>query len=110
MSTGWAIPCATDIAFSGNDRAHRVSRGRTLSALWRAFTATAAAMLFVVVGAVGYTLWHGVPFTIAALGPEPYWRWGDREPREYAVLAGSHCWGTVVDDAQLEDSLNQPVR
>jgi hypothetical protein len=45
---------------------YRRSRGRTSSPLWGAFTATAVAMLFVVAGALGYRLEHGVPFTIAA--------------------------------------------
>lgn len=41
---------------------HKRSGGRTWSPLWGAFTATAAAILFVVAGAVGYRLNHGVPF------------------------------------------------
>ncbi len=45
---------------------YRRSRGRTWSPLWGAFTATAAAILFVVSGALGYRLERGVPFTIAA--------------------------------------------
>jgi hypothetical protein len=32
--------------------------------LWMAFTATAAAILFLVAGAAGYQLSHGVPFTV----------------------------------------------
>ena len=43
---------------------HRQSRGRTWSPLWGAFTATAVAMLFVVAGALGYSLEGDVPFTI----------------------------------------------
>ena len=35
---------------------HRVSGGRIWSPLWMAFSATAASMLFVVAGAIGYTL------------------------------------------------------
>jgi hypothetical protein len=38
------------------------SGGRARSPLWGAFTATAVAILFVVAGAVGYKLTHGVPF------------------------------------------------
>jgi hypothetical protein len=35
---------------------HRASGGRIWSPLWMAFSATAASMLFVVAGAIGYTL------------------------------------------------------
>ena len=39
------------------------SGGRARSPLWGAFTATAVAILFIVAGAVGYKLTHGIPFT-----------------------------------------------
>ena len=42
---------------------YRQSGGRIRSPLWGAFTATAVAILFVVAGAVGYKLTHGIPFT-----------------------------------------------
>ena len=42
---------------------YRQSGGRLRSPLWGAFTATAASILFIVAGAVGYKLTHGVPFT-----------------------------------------------
>ena len=45
---------------------HAKSGGRSRSPLWGAFTATFFAILFVVAGAVGYELNHGVPFTIAS--------------------------------------------
>jgi len=41
---------------------HARSGGRATSPLWMAFTATTMAGLFVVAGAVGYKLSHGVPF------------------------------------------------
>ena len=71
--------------------------------LWGAFTATAAAMLFVVVGAVVTGCGTGCPSRSPPLdrnrtggGPIATWR--------------QLCWGTVVDASQLESSLNQPVR
>jgi hypothetical protein len=41
---------------------HRQSGGRLRSPLWGAFTATAVAILFIVAGAAGYKLTHGIPF------------------------------------------------
>lgn len=38
--------------------------GRVWSPLWNAFSATAAAILFLVAGALGYQLTNGVPFTV----------------------------------------------
>jgi hypothetical protein len=70
------------------------ARSRRQSPLWGAFTATAAAILFVTAGAVGYKLNHGLPFTVtsawtrsviwsqvwvslaAALAAAPLWRVG----------------------------------
>jgi hypothetical protein len=45
---------------------HKKSGGRSRSPLWGAFTATAVAILFLVAGAAGYKLSHGVPFTIGS--------------------------------------------
>ena len=41
---------------------YRSSDGRTWSPLWGAFTFTSVAILFVVAGALGYKITHGVPF------------------------------------------------
>ena len=39
---------------------------RKRSPLWFAFTATAASLLYLIAGAAGYELEHGVPFTIGS--------------------------------------------
>jgi hypothetical protein len=44
---------------------HKQSNGRSTSPLWGAFTATAVSILFVVAGALGYKLSHGIPFTLS---------------------------------------------
>lgn len=45
---------------------YKKSGRRPWNPLWLAFTATAAAIMFLVAGAVGYQLSHGVPFTVAS--------------------------------------------
>jgi hypothetical protein len=43
---------------------HTSSRGRMMSPMWLAFTATALSILFLTAGAVGYKINHGMPFMV----------------------------------------------
>ena len=62
MASLFVIVLLAGLVLAWHSFVDKRSGGRMRSPLWMAFTFTTAAILFLVAGAVGYKMRHGVPF------------------------------------------------